>query len=331
MRIVQFLHGNALGGMEKFCLDLSNALSEEHEVMLLADPVFKHYCRENIVFIPLDIEKSRNNLGLLFSIYSQIKVFQADIIHAHKQNSIQILKRISPFLKVPYVATKHDTQKKKAFYGLKYVISISDETTKTINAENIYKINNGIPYIKPKKIILPDTFNIISVGGLRKVKGFDILIESMAKITFDFHLTIIGEGNERQNLERLIKTLDLEKKVSLLGFKDNVQDYLYSADLQVISSYSEGFSLAMVEGVFYSPVLVSTEVSGSKDILSDTLLYKQKNIVEKLNEVSQKYTIYKQVFHDIKIAYQKTLTIDHCMHEHLKVYNTMIDYESKKV
>jgi len=328
MRIVQFLHGNALGGMEIFCVDLSNALAKEHEVMLLADPVFKRYCNKNIIFIPLDIEKSKNNPWLLFKIYKQIKTFKADIIHAHKQNSIQILKRISPFLKVPYVATKHDTQRKKVFLGLKYVIAISEETGETIQSEYLFKIYNGIPYEQAHTIVLPKTFNIVAVGGLRKVKGFDILIESMLKLSFDFHLTIIGEGEERQSLERLIKTLGLEEKVSLLGFKNNVKDYLYSSDLQVISSYSEGFSLAMVEGIFYAPVLISTEVSGSKDILSDTLLYKQKDIVEKLNEVHENYATYKKVFNETKRVYQETLTIEHSMHEHVKVYNTIIDNEN---
>ncbi len=57
MKIIQFLHGNQIGGMEKFCLDLSNELVLEHEVMLIADPIFKSYCSEHISFIELDVKK----------------------------------------------------------------------------------------------------------------------------------------------------------------------------------------------------------------------------------------------------------------------------------
>ena len=80
MRIVQFLHGNAWGGMEKFCIDLSNSLVEEHDVMLIADPVFKDACDERIEFRELNVELSRNNLFLLFKVFKDIKSFHADIL-----------------------------------------------------------------------------------------------------------------------------------------------------------------------------------------------------------------------------------------------------------
>jgi len=324
MKIIQFLHGNQIGGMEKFCLDLSNSLSGEHQIMLIADPVFRAYCKEDISFVALDVEKSRNNPMFLLALYREIKAFQPDIIHQHKQNSIQIMKRLAPFLKMPFVATKHDTQKKKAFYGLKYAISISDETTKTIKAENIYKIYNGIPYREPKKIKMSDTFNIVAVGGLRKVKGYDSLIDAVSKLPFDFHLTIIGEGSERKALEKCIEESGLKDKVSLVGFKENVQDYLYSSDLQIISSLSEGFSLSMVEGIFYAPLLLSTKVSGCTEILSDELLYDIERLDSKIIDVFENYDRYKDHFKVLKDKHKEQLTIDMCAKEHEKVYHSIM-------
>ena len=324
MKIIQFLHGNKIGGMEKFCLDLSNALSLEHDVMLIADPAFKPYCQENILFVALDVEKSRNNPLFLYALYRHIKAFHPDIIHVHKQNSIQIIQRLSLFLRVPFVATKHDTQKKKAFYGLDHAISISDETTETIGAKKIFKIYNGIPYVEPKKIEMPNTFNIVAVGGLRKVKGYDRLISAVANLPFDFHLTIIGEGSERASLEKLIVQRSLEGKVSLVGFKENVQDYLYSSDLQIISSLSEGFSLSMIEGVFYAPMLISTRVSGCTEILSDNLLYDVKDLSTKIVDISENYDKYSNSFQLIKKRYTDQLTIDVCAKEHERVYEEII-------
>lgn len=51
MKIIQFLHGNKIGGMESSCLELSSELSLKHDVMLIADPVFKPYCHKNILFL----------------------------------------------------------------------------------------------------------------------------------------------------------------------------------------------------------------------------------------------------------------------------------------
>ncbi len=324
MKIIQFLHGNQIGGMEKFCLDLSNKLVSEHKVMLIADPVFKPYCEEHIFFVELDVEKSRNNPFFLFALYKDIKAFNPDIIHVHKQNSLQIIRRLFPFLKIPFVATKHDIQKKKAFYGLDYAISISDETSKTIKAKKVFKIYNGIPYVEPKKIEVSNTFNIVAVGGLREVKGYDKLLHIVSNLNFDYHLTIIGEGSERLHLEELIDTFDLKEKVSLVGFQSNINDYLYSADLQVITSISEGFSLAMIEGLFYSKVLLSTKVSGCTEILSEAFLVDIEVFNEKIKMVFENYDEYQSKFMKLKNRYSKCLTMEACKDEHVRVYQEIL-------
>ena len=258
MKILQVLHGENYSGMEKACIDLTNELAiRNNKIYFMGSVAFKDKLDKKVNFIEINIKKSRNNIFFLFSILREVKKISPDIVHLHKQKSIQIFNRINSFLNIPLIATKHDTQNKKAFLGLKYCITISDDVTKTIKADNIYKIYNGIEYKEPRNIDMPkDRFNIVAIGGLRKVKGYDNLIKSCSDLSFDYHLTIIGEGEERKNLEALISSLKLENRVSLIGFKSNINDFLFSSDLQVISSLSEGFSLAMIEGVFYSKVLL---------------------------------------------------------------------------
>ena len=325
MKIVQFLHGKQLGGMEKLCIDLSNALSDEHQIMFLGDSAFEKYLNPNIIFVEIDTKKSRNNIFFLYQIYKILKKFTPDIVHVHKQKSIQIMNRFKAVLDIPFIATKHDTQIKNAFYGLKYAITISEEMRATIQAENIFKIYNGIPYQKPSKISMPQAFNMVAVGGLRKVKGYDNLIRAVANLDFKYHLTIIGEGSERRDLENLISQLGLEENISLVGFKSNVNDYLYSSDLHIISSESEGFSLSMIEGVFYSKVLISTKVSGCTEILSDMLLYTISDLTQKIDDVYQNYDNYKKAFNEIKIIHKNMLTINMCAKEHVKVYQQIIE------
>ncbi|MEN8193584.1 MAG: glycosyltransferase [Bacteroidota bacterium] len=316
--------------MEKFSIDLSNALSNEHQVIFLGDSVFKKYLNTNVIFVELDIKRSRNNIVFLYKLFKIFQDFSPDIIHVHKQKSFQIMKRLEAFVDTPFVITKHDTQIKKAFYGLKYAISISQKTMENIKAKYIFKIYNGIPYVKPKKIEMPNAFKIVAVGGLRKVKGYDRLILAVANLPFDFHLTIIGEGSERKYLEELIIELGLEKMISLVGFKSNVNDYFYSSDLQIISSKSEGFSLTMIEGIFYSKVLISTKVSGCTEILSDDLLYDIENLTEKINDVYENQERYKQAFNKVKKRYKEHLTINTCMKNHVDVYEKIIEQRNGK-
>jgi len=328
MKIIQFLSGNKFGGMEKFAIDISNILAKEHDVLFIGDKVFKKYIHNNVSFIELNNKKSRNNILFLWKIYKIFKNFKPNIIHVHKQKNIQIMNRLKYFIDIPFVATKQDMQKKKSFLNLKYAITITEDVQTTINAKHIFKIYNGIPYNEPTKIPLSNTFNIVAVGGLRKVKGYDKLIESLSKVNFDFHLTIVGEGEERKNLELLITKLQLENKITLTGFVNNVNDYIYSADLQVISSLSEGFSLAMIEGIFYSPLLISTKVSGCTEILPDQLLMNHQEMSEKIENVYQHYTVHKDIFSKTKKDYSHLLTIEACAKEYIHVYQQIKEIEN---
>ena len=325
MKIVQLLHGDGWGGMEKFCIDLSNRLAQDHEVMLIADPVFKEACSNRVRFVPLDIGRSRYSPVLLYRLYRDIKRFGADIVQVHKQKSIYMMKVLSPLLGVPFIVTKHDMQRKKAFDGLRYAVTISDEVSKTVRAEKLFKIYNGVPLEKANRIEMPKGFNIVAVGGLREVKGFDRLIEAVSQLPFEYHLSILGEGSERSRLEALIEDLGVGKHVSLVGFCRNVPDYLHSADLQVISSYSEGFSLAMVEGIFYAPILLSTKVSGSTEILPDALLYDIEALRDKIVDVYQNKDYYERIFAQTKEQYHDVLTMDHCVRAYENAYAEVVE------
>lgn len=213
MKILQLLHGENYSGMEKSCIDLTNQLSLNHKVYFMGSIKFKDKLYKQVVFLEMNVKKSRNNILHLFSTYKQIEKINPDIIHLHKQKSIQTINRIKNFLNIPIIVTKHDTQKKKAFLGVENAVTITNEVEKTIKAKNIFKIYNGIPYLKPNKIDLSDDFKIIAVGGLRKVKAFDSLIEACSRLPFSYHLYILGEGSEREKLETLIHNLNLQKKL----------------------------------------------------------------------------------------------------------------------
>jgi glycosyltransferase involved in cell wall biosynthesis len=318
-----------IGGMEKFCIDICNEFSKEHEVMLLCDPCFKPYISSNVHYVELDIKKSRNNFLFLYEIYGIIFNFKADIIHAHKQKSIQILKRLKPFLTMPFVATKHDIKEKKSFYGLDYAISISDVVTDTIKAKKIYKIYNGISIEKPKKINLSNSFNIVAVGGLKPVKGYDLLIKAISKLRFDFHLTIVGEGVLRDDLTELISKLEIQKNVSLVGLKSNVCDYIFSSDMQIVSSLHEGFALVLAEGIFYAPILVSTNVGIAKEVLHKELIYDINNMSKKVEDIYNHKQKYREYFDGVKEKYKEKLTMTVCVEEHINVYQDIINKESK--
>lgn len=104
---------------------------------------------------------------------------------------------------------------------------------------------------------------IISVGNLKKVKNHGLMIEAFAKIhTPNDKLIILGEGDQRNALERQIKDLGLTEDVLLPGFCANPTSYYETADLFAMTSTSEGFGNVLVEAMHAGLPIVSTDCPG---------------------------------------------------------------------
>jgi len=94
---------------------------------------------------------------------------------------------------------------------------------------------------------------IVSLGRLHKVKGFDILIEAIAKVEKDdIVLLIAGEDfGERKKLEEIIDKFKLKDKVFLIGLvegKDKIE-FLRNADLFALASHHENFGIVYAEAL----------------------------------------------------------------------------------
>ena len=152
-------------------------------------------------------------------------------------------------------------------------------------------------------------FSIVAVGRLDKIKGFDLLIRAVSELKFDFELKIYGQGDERQNLQNLIDSLNLQDRVRLCGFCDDVAAALSASHLHVISSRKEGFPVILIEGIFYSPVLISTRVGGISEILSEEFLCEAADLGAKIDEIYRTYGKYARAFAQKHAGLKQTLTL----------------------
>lgn len=152
-------------------------------------------------------------------------------------------------------------------------------------------------------------FSIVAVGRLDKIKGFDLLIRAVSELKFDFELKIYGQGGERQNLQNLIDSLNLQDHVRLCGFCDDVAAALSASHLHVISSRKEGFPVILIEGIFYSPVLISTRAGGISEILSEEFLCEAADLGAKIDEIYRTYGKYARAFAQKHAVLKQTLTL----------------------
>ena len=100
-----------------------------------------------------------------------------------------------------------------------------------------------------------DQVSLGFVGRLVKLKGVDLLISSFADLVVENpHLTlqIVGDGEERNSLEKLVKNLGLEGMVQFLGFQDKEEiqhSLLPSWDIFVNPSLQEGLPTTVIEAL----------------------------------------------------------------------------------
>jgi glycosyltransferase involved in cell wall biosynthesis len=115
---------------------------------------------------------------------------------------------------------------------------------------------------------------ILSVGSFKEQKNLKLLIQTFSQLLLDTHatLTILGDGELRQELEDQITMLGIENRVFLPGFKDDPSLWFLSADVFVLSSNWEGLPTVLVEALDCGLPVVSTDTpSGPAEILENGL------------------------------------------------------------
>ena len=138
----------------------------------------------------------------------------------------------------------------------------------------VWTIANPIDLI-PERDITPmnrrETL-VIAAGWLTARKHFDDLLRAWAYVEHDYsdwHLAILGEGEERETLERLIKSLKLQR-VRLEGFQADITEWYNRASIMTQTSYFEGLPMVLLEAQNHGlPIIAYDCFTGPSDIVDD--------------------------------------------------------------
>lgn len=167
----------------------------------------------------------------------------------------------------------------KALKNIDYLIPASKYLTNDYKEKLKTKIN--IKYIPltinyfPEKPSKMKKNNIIAVGRLETEKGFEDLITIMLKVVKtnkNIKLTIIGDGSQRNTIEKKIKNFNLEKNITITGYltQEELKKYYSSASLLINTSYEESFGLVLIEAASYGiPSIAFSSALGAKEIINN--------------------------------------------------------------
>ena len=114
--------------------------------------------------------------------------------------------------------------------------------------------------------------NIVAVGVLLPVKGYDKLIQAamlLKEENHKFKIRILGNGDLEESLQSLIRDLGLEEEVELCGFKYNPYPYMKQSDIFVMTSISEGWPTALCEAFILELPVVVTDCSGCRELVAN--------------------------------------------------------------
>jgi len=220
-----------------------------------------------------------------------IKEENIDLVHTH--NAVAHVKGAAAArkCKVPLVHTKHGNvlpfrswrsrwlNKRAAKYSSR-IIAVSDCVRDTIikgygiSPEKVIRVHNGISLKQffPRQDYGLDeaVIRVGAVGRLSKEKDIPTVLKAFKFILDKFpraELSIIGDGAERESLEKTAEDLGVADSVRFLGARDRVWKILPKLDIFMQTSIMEGMSLTVLEAMAAGLPVVVTKVGGNPEVI----------------------------------------------------------------
>ena len=120
--------------------------------------------------------------------------------------------------------------------------------------------------LRQKFEIQKDDFVIVSVGEVNSNKNHEVIIRAIAKLNQpNLKYIICGRGPLQEELKRLSRQIGLDEKIYILGYCDNINEYLHLADAFAFPSKREGLGLAALEAMAAGLPLITSNIHGIKD------------------------------------------------------------------
>jgi glycosyltransferase involved in cell wall biosynthesis len=249
----------------------------------------------------------RNKQGISFSneldlrsylyLYKLLKIIKPDIIQVHEAHGLSLVAFATFKTNIPIVSTRRvDSPIKNHLLNkfkykncnIKKWIAISNSVRKSlidfgINSEKIlniysaagntnYNINND--ELNSLRSIYKHNDNIL-IGSILSfvhhkdpftlIKTFDLLYKKYKKVK----LLILGEGGLKEKIIKIVNTFESKNNIIIIGFKENIYDYLSLFDIFIITSKREALCSSIIDALSMGKPVVATRTGGIPEIVRD--------------------------------------------------------------
>lgn len=226
--------------------------------------------------------------SLVFRLAKRLRGLRADVVHTHNTAAMVYgvtaakLAGVKTIIHTRHGQRLNATARQTTIFrwlskACHRVVSVCEDGTRLtmedgVPADRAVTICNGIDLTRFENTGPSRTGPITVVARLSAEKDVATLIHAV-KIAMGaskrFRLRIIGDGVERENLESLSRSLELENVVEFMGQQSEVAELLGEASMFVLPSLTEGISLTLLEAMARGLPVVATRVGGTPEVVVD--------------------------------------------------------------
>jgi len=300
MKIIYGITKSNFGGAQRYVFELAKeAKSRGHEVAVICGgngTLVKNLVKENIQVIPLKNLKRDisiiKEISTFFEIWKILNNERPDIFHINssKMGGLGALAgRLTRVYKIVFTAhgwafnEPRPEWQKSIIKFFAWITVLLTHTTICVSEKTGADIADW-PFVDNKLVVmrngvkefhlLPRETTVFTVGAiseLHKIKGLDVLLKAWNKFSKKsaVNLVIVGEGEERENLEKLTRELGIEDSVLFKGFVDNARAHISDFDIFVMPSRSEGMPYSLLEAGSVGLPVIATSVGGIPEVIEN--------------------------------------------------------------
>lgn len=289
VRVLEAITPSRIGGAEVFVAELYRSFAELGAQVEVFCPIGRPF---------VDYAKARGIEPITWRTYGKLdpltvirlarlmKRRRIDVIHTHLSTASLLGAFAAKLARRRSVAHVHGLNTATCFRYSNAVIAVSEKVKSHLVAQGlderrVHVVHNGVDLVRFRptpardaKIRLgydPDEPLLGVFGRLSSEKGQRVAIEALFLIVRDYpdvRLALVGEGDERHELESCAEALGIRGNVIFTGFVQDVREMMSACDVVLVpSSRGEGFGLAAVEAMALERAVVASEQGGLPEIV----------------------------------------------------------------
>jgi len=366
-RIMHVTFDMRIGGTEQVIKNLiegSDKNTFDMSIFCLEQPIgpFGEMLLDQGVSIDSVQRKEGFDISLIKAIRKHITQHNIDILHCHQYTPWVYGALAAIGTKTKIIFTEHgrfypDRSSWKRKYVNPLLTFITDSITAISKAtkqalvdfEYIpdHKINvvyNGIAPVvvnpaqtvklKQELKINNSTKVIGTIARLDSIKNHSMMFKAFKRVLDTFPNTVlllIGDGEERDNLESLVDESGIRENVIFTGYISRPGTYLDAMDIFLLPSLSEGTSMTLLEAMSLLKPCVVTDAGGNREIINNNyngIVTENDNVEEFSNgilELLGNAAKLKEMGESSLLRFNKSFTVSHMVREYQKIYNSLLN------